>query len=105
MAARLVGISKLLGRSGGRHGLNGKVVAVYCRSPEAGGGVYEDVRIVEIGFNPFLVGRSVRRDPSHGNQWDEVENWIAVGDISRLMVFDDVEAARRAFASDDAPPE
>jgi hypothetical protein len=90
----------ILKRVGGRRGLAGKVVAVYCRSPEGGGGMFGDVRIVQIGFNPFLVGRSISRDPKHLDRWDNVINWIAVSEICRLIVFDNVEEARRKFRSE-----
>jgi len=89
----------ILKRPHKRHGLAGKVVAVYGRSPEGGGGVFEDVRIVHIGFHPFLVGRYVSQDPRDARVAGVV-SWVAVGEISRLMVFDTVEAARRAFATE-----
>ena len=34
----------------------GKAVVIYW-DPEGSGGVFEDVRIVRIGFSPFVVGR------------------------------------------------
>jgi hypothetical protein len=96
-----VGVLDIFKRTGGHHGLTGKVAAVYCRSPEVGGGVIADIRVVTIGYHPFLVGRYVNQDPSQRHRWTDAIGWIAFNDISSLIVFDDLESARRAYATED----
>lgn len=83
-----------------RPGFTGKVVAVYGRFSESGGGVLEDVRIERIGFRSFLVGRVVSQETWQAERWSNVAGWIAVDDISKMLVFDDVGALRQAFDSE-----
>jgi hypothetical protein len=85
-----------LKRANDRPDFTGKVVAVYCNS-EQRGGVFQDARIVRVGFSNFLVGRRVEKEPSLQERWSNVTCWIAIHDISQMLVFDDIEAARRAY--------
>jgi hypothetical protein len=82
----------------------GKIVAVYTNSEERGGGVFEDVKLVRLGFCDFLVGRRVSRELSEQERWSKVTIWIAVTDIAQMMVFEDVESARLAFQTDVSNP-
>jgi hypothetical protein len=79
----------------GRPDFTGKTLAVYCNSEERGG-MLQDAKLVRLGFNKFLVGRLVVSEAKR-ESWSNVTVWIAVHDIAQLMVFDNVEAARRAF--------
>ena len=89
-------VADILNLTDKRLDLKGKVVAVYGSSPETGG-VFEDARIVHIGFHPFLVGRIVCQFARETDRWAGVTGAISVGEISRFLIFDTVESARRAF--------
>jgi hypothetical protein len=78
----------------------GKILAIYSNSEERGG-LFQDARLVRIGFNEFVVGRRVVSEPLQ-DRWSKVTIWIAIHDIAQMMIFDDVEAAKRAFQSDEA---
>lgn len=87
-------------RWGGHHpDFTGKVVAIYCCSGH-GGGVYEDIEIVRIGFSSFVVGRPASPRISFSERWSHVTAWIAIHEISQMYVFDDIEAARRAYEAE-----
>ncbi len=75
----------------------GKILAVYCNSEERGG-LFQDARLERIGFNDFVVGRRAVPE-SLQQRWSKVTVWIAIHDMAQILVFDDVEAANRAFQS------
>ncbi|QEH32740.1 hypothetical protein OJF2_12190 [Aquisphaera giovannonii] len=75
--------------------LAGKVVVIYER--EGKGCVLSDVKVVDLGFNCFLVGRMQDLDPSDG-RYSGVTAWVAASSIERMLCFGDIDAARRSFA-------
>lgn len=77
----------------------GKILVVYCNSERIGGGAFQDARLVRIGFSEFVVGRRVELETTLQQRWSGVTVWIAIHEIAHMMVFDDPEAARKAFQS------
>lgn len=79
----------------------GKTLVIYINSEHVGGGVFQDVKLVRIGFCEFIVGRRVGLEPLLQQRWSGASNWIAIHEIAQMIVFDDIEAAKRAFQSNE----
>ena len=79
---------------------NGKIVMVHCNSGH-GGGALEQVRIVPIGFNHFIIGRRVELDSWREESESTVTACINIIEVSQIYVFDDLEELRRVYNSDD----
>ena len=77
----------------------GKVVVVHCGSGH-GGGVFESVRLVRIGFSHFVVGRKVELEAWREECASNVTAWFSINEISQMYLYDDIEEARKAYASD-----
>ncbi len=45
--------------------------------------------------------RRCQKPPSPQERWSNVTTWIAIQDISQILVFDDIEAARQAYKPDE----
>ncbi len=83
-------------QGGERPDFAGKILAVYCMSGHEGG-MLRDVRLARVGFNEFVVGKRIEPEPSAQHRWSGVTVWISTNVISQMLVFDDIESARRAF--------
>lgn len=77
----------------------GKVVVVYCSSGY-GGGAFEDVRVVRVGFSHFVVGHKVELESWGGGPASNVTAWFGINEVSQMHVYDDVEEASRAYRPD-----
>lgn len=78
----------------------GKILAIYTDSQELGGGMFQDAKTVSVGFNVFVVGRRVELEPPSQQRWSRATVWISIHRIAQMLVFDDVESAKRAFERD-----
>jgi hypothetical protein len=76
--------------------LIGKVVAVYGRTQEQGGMV-QVTALERLADRSFIVGQVVARKTKEWAGWAGVSVWLPIDDISKLAVFDSVEAAKRTF--------
>lgn len=76
---------------------SGRVVSIWSKDP-AQGGVLENVRVQRLDKRAFLVGElvddGIGSDPRIGATF-----WFAVDEVLMLTVFEDVHAARVAFAA------
>jgi len=76
---------------------SGKFVSVWCKDP-AKGGCLENVRVQRLGQRDFLVGRVT--EDELGDDWRAgATYWFPVDDILMLIVFETLEAARKAYGS------
>jgi len=96
---KLLGRSKRTDEASDLPDFAGKILAIYCNS-EQRGGMFQDVRFTQVGFGAFLVGRRVGLEPALQQRWSGVTVWTAITDIAQMLVFDDIEAAKRAFQTD-----
>jgi hypothetical protein len=78
----------------------GKILVIYPDSQEIGGGVLQDAKAVRVGFNVFVVGRRVGLEPPSQQRWSRDTVWTSIHRIAQMLVFDDVESAKRAFERD-----
>jgi hypothetical protein len=76
-----------------------KVVRIYCSSGH-GGGVFEMVKIVRIGFSHFVVGRMVELESWRENGTSNITAWFGINEVSQMYVYDDIEDARKAYYTD-----
>ena len=75
----------------------GKVIAVYCRDEQ--GAMLRDVRIERLGGRNFLVGELA---PRESREWSGVPCWIAIDEVVKIFIFDDIEDARQLFTLSEA---
>lgn len=85
-------IDALKRRGGNLPNFAGKFVAIRC-GPDGGEGVFEDVRIVKVGFSPFVVGRKAMREPPDQGGATNVTCWFGINAIWQMNIYDDIEAA------------
>ncbi len=84
-----------------RPDFTGKILAIYCTSAERASGMFQDARLVQVGFQEFVVARRARLEPPAQERWSKVTVWISIDEIAQMFVFDDMEAATRAFQSEE----
>lgn len=72
----------------------GKVIAVYCRHEQ--GGLLRNVRIERLGGRAFLNGQIA---PRATQEWSGVTCWLALDEVVKILVFDDIDEARTLFAA------
>jgi hypothetical protein len=77
----------------------GKVVAIHCSSGH-GGGVFESVRLVRIGYSHFVVGRKIELESWREEGSSDVTAWFGINEVSQMYVYDDIEDARKACYPD-----
>ena len=78
----------------------GKTLAIYVNSERIGGGIFQEARAIRVRFNVFVVGRRVGIEPPLQRRWARVTVWTSINCITQILVFDDLESAKRAFDSD-----
>jgi hypothetical protein len=80
--------------------LAGKVVVIYPNVDTIGGGLFQDAKLVRIGFNEFVVGRRVGLEPPWQERWSRATVWTSIHQIAQMVIFDDVDSAKVAFEHD-----
>ena len=78
----------------------GKTLVIYVNSERIGGGMFQDARVIQVGFNVFVVGRRVGIEPPFQQRWARATVWTSVNNIAQILVFDDFESAKRVFDPD-----
>ena len=86
-------------RAGDLPDFTGKFVVVHCSSGQ-GGGVFEGVRIVRVGFSHFVVGRKVELESWREGSASNYTAWFGINEVSQMYVHDDIEEAREAYRAD-----
>lgn len=79
---------------------SGKTLVIYPVQDRISGGMFQDAKAVHIGSCVFIVGRRVGLEPPSQQRWSQALIWTSIHQIAQILVFDDLESARRTLDGD-----